>query len=89
MLKEEKKLPIRKCTGCGERFDKSSLVRIVKIPSGEIVLDKTGKLSGRGAYICKSAQCLKKAEKASRLDRSLSASVPKEVYERLAEELQK
>ena len=89
MTGEAKKLPIRKCTGCGERFEKNSLVRIVKIPSGEIVLDKTGKLSGRGAYICKSAQCLKKAEKASRLDRSLSASVPAEVYQRLAEELSK
>lgn len=87
MTNDEKKLPIRKCTGCGERFQKNSLVRIVKTPSGEIVLDKTGKISGRGAYICKSSKCLKKAEKAQRLDRSLSAKIPEEVYEKLAEEI--
>ena len=87
MINETKKLPIRKCTGCGERFVKNSLVRIVKTPSGEIVLDKTGKISGRGAYICNSSKCLKKAEKAQRLERSLSVSIPKEVYEKLTEEI--
>lgn len=87
MINEERKLPIRKCTGCGERFLKNSLVRIVKTPTGDIVLDKTGKISGRGAYICKSAQCLRKAEKASRLERSLSCNIPDEVYLKLEEEL--
>ena len=89
MTNEAKKLPIRKCTGCGERFAKNSLVRIVKIPSGDIVLDKTGKISGRGAYICKSAVCLKKAVKASRIERSLGAEIPEEVYLKLEEELKK
>ena len=87
MINEERKLPIRKCTGCGERFEKNSLVRIVKIPSGEIVLDKTGKLSGRGAYICRSISCLNKAKKASRIERSLECSIPEDVYKRLEEEL--
>ena len=87
MVQSEKKLPIRKCTGCGERFLKNSLVRIVKTPSGDIVLDKTGKISGRGAYICKSVKCLRKAVKASRLDRSLCCTVPDEIYLKLEEEL--
>jgi len=87
MVNEERKLPIRKCTGCGERFPKNSLVRIVKTPTDEIVLDKTGKISGRGAYICKSKQCLKKALKALRLERSLSSKIPEDVYLKLEEEL--
>lgn len=87
MINEEKKLPVRKCTGCGERFLKNTLVRIVKTPSGDIVLDTTGKLSGRGAYICRSAKCLKKAEKTLRADRSLSCKIPEEVYKKLEEEL--
>ena len=87
MINEERKLPVRKCTGCGERFLKNSLVRIVKTPSGDIVLDKTGKISGRGAYICKSRQCLKKAQKGARLDRSLSCQIPEDIYSKLAEEL--
>lgn len=87
MMNEERKLPIRKCTGCAERFQKNSLVRIVKTPTGDIVLDKTGKISGRGAYICNSLQCLKKAQKAARLERSLSCKIPDEVYLKLEEEL--
>lgn len=87
MINEERKLPVRKCTGCGERFLKNSLVRIVKTPEGDIVLDKTGKISGRGAYLCKSAQCLKKAVKASRLERSLSCKIPDDIYEKLEKEL--
>ena len=87
MINEEKKLPVRKCTGCGERFLKNSLVRIVKTPSGDIVLDTTGKISGRGAYICRSAQCLRKAEKTMRAERSLSCKIPEEIYKKLEEEL--
>ena len=87
MTNEVKKLPVRKCTGCGERFLKNTLVRIVKTPSGDIVLDTTGKVSGRGAYICRSAKCLKKAEKTLRADRSLSCKIPEEIYKKLEEEL--
>ena len=82
-----KKLPTRRCTGCGEHFPKNTLVRILRTPDGNIVLDKTGKLSGRGAYICKSTSCLAKAKKASRIERSLECNIPDEIYTKLEEEL--
>ncbi len=82
-----RKQPVRRCTGCGEHFPKKELVRIVRLPDGGIALDGGGKMSGRGAYICKSAACLKKARKARRLESSLECSIPDEVYERLEEEL--
>ena len=82
-----RKQPMRRCTGCGEHFPKKELIRVVRTPEGEIVLDEVGKRSGRGAYICKSAACLKKARKARRLEASLECSIPDEVYNRLEEEL--
>ena len=82
-----KKIPTRRCTGCGEHFPKNTLVRILRTPNGEILLDKTGKISGRGAYICKNAACLKKARKVSRIERSLECEIPPEIYEKLEEEL--
>lgn len=82
-----KKQPIRRCIGCGEHFPKNALTRIVRTPEGEIVIDEKGKRAGRGAYICKSAKCLKKAEKQKRLEASLECSIPKEVYQRLEEEI--
>ena len=82
-----RKPPVRRCTGCGEHFPKNSLMRVLRTPEGEIVLDATGKKSGRGAYICKSAACLKKARKARRLEASLECSIPDDVYNRLEEEL--
>ena len=82
-----KKVPMRRCTGCGEHFPKRELIRIVRVPDGKIVLDEVGKVSGRGAYICKKASCLKKARKAKRLESSLEVSIPNEVYDRLEEEL--
>ena len=75
------------CTGCGEMKDKSSLLRVVLTPEGEILLDKKGKVSGRGAYVCKSAECLKKAIKTKRLERNLKTAISQEVYDRLAEEI--
>ena len=82
-----KKQPMRRCTGCGEHFPKLTLIRVLRTPEGEIVLDTTGKKSGRGAYICKSTSCFKKARKAKRLESSLDCSIPDEVYNRLEEEL--
>ena len=84
-----KKIPVRKCSGCGEHFPKNSLIRIVRTPEGEILLDLVGKVSGRGAYLCKSADCLKKSRKGSRLERSLECKIPDEVYERLEGELKR
>ena len=82
-----RKTPIRKCTGCGEHFPKNTLVRVLRTPEGEIVLDLVGKRSGRGAYLCKSAACLKKARKSGRIESSLECSIPPSVYERMEEEI--
>ena len=82
-----KKQPTRRCTGCGEHFPKKELIRILRTPEGEILLDESGKKSGRGAYICKSAACLKKARKQRRLESALECSIPEEVYNRLEEGL--
>lgn len=84
-----KKLPMRMCSGCGERKQKKELVRVVRSPEGEISMDSTGKKSGRGAYICPDSGCLQKARKARRLERSFSCQIPDEVYERLEEEMGK
>lgn len=79
----EKKIPLRKCTGCGEMKPKKELVRIVKSPEGEIELDLTGRKAGRGAYICRDASCLKTARKAKRLEKAFSCSIPDSVYDEL------
>lgn len=82
-----RKMPIRRCVGCGEHFPKNTLVRVLRTPEGEIVLDLVGKKSGRGAYVCKNAGCLKRARKSGRLASSLECSIPEEVYDRLEEEI--
>ena len=82
-----RKMPVRRCTGCGEHFPKNTLIRILRTPEGDVVLDMTGKRSGRGAYICKSLACFKKARKSGRISASLECSVPEEVYTRMEEEL--
>lgn len=84
-----RKVPIRKCTGCNGHFEKKILVRVIRTPEGEIKLDPTGKLNGRGAYICKNVSCLKKAQKQKRLDAVLDVNIPSEIYIRLQEELSK
>lgn len=84
---QQKKVPMRMCTGCGEMKPKKELVRIVRNSSGEISLDVTGKKPGRGAYICKDIECLKKARKAKRLERAFECAVPDEIYSRLEKEL--
>ena len=82
-----RKIPLRKCTGCQEMKDKRELIRIVRNDEGIFSLDTTGKKPGRGAYICKNEECLKKAKKSRGLERSFKTSVPDEVYESLAQEL--
>lgn len=86
---KQKKIPLRKCTGCGEQKPKKELVRVVKTPDGEILLDLTGKASGRGAYICHNAECLKKARKSKRIDRTFEMTIPDEVYKQMEEEISK
>ena len=82
-----KKQPIRRCAGCNEHFPKNELIRVLRTPEGEIVLDLSGKKSGRGVYICKNSACLKKARKSRRFEASLECSIPDQVYERLIEEI--
>ena len=84
-----RKIPTRKCIGCGELREKNALVRIVRSKEGEICIDTTGKKNGRGAYICSDPECLKKAFKKKGLDRSFKMTVPESVYEVLEKEMMK
>ena len=84
-----KKVPMRQCVGCGEMKSKKELIRVIKTPEEEIVLDATGRKNGRGAYICVSMECLKTAMKRRGLERSLKVSIPTEVYDSLEQEMSK
>ena len=84
---QQKKVPMRMCTGCGQMKPKKELVRIVRNSLGEISVDKVGRKPGRGAYICNSTECLKKARKAKRLEKAFGCSIPDEVYDQLEEVL--
>ena len=83
----EKKIPLRKCTGCNEMKPKKELIRVLKTTEEEIILDKTGKKNGRGAYLCNSLECFKQARKTRGLERSLQVKIPDEIYEILEKEL--
>ena len=82
-----RKVPMRQCTGCGERKEKKELIRIIKTPEDLIEVDFTGKKNGRGAYICNSTECLKLARKRKSIDRSLKTSIPDEVYQQIEKEM--
>ena len=82
-----KKIPTRRCTGCGEHFPKPELIRIVRSPEGEISLDTTGKKAGRGAYICRNVECLRRARKARRIEQALETQIGDGVWEALEVEL--
>ena len=82
-----RKIPERRCVGCGERFPKQVLIRVVRTPEGEICLDRTGKRSGRGAYLCHNAACLRRAAKTNRLSQNLECEIPTEIYSKLEAEL--
>ena len=83
-----RKIPTRQCLGCNEHKPKKELLRVVRTPEGEITLDFTGKKSGRGAYICYDVKCLKKARKSKRIDKSLEAEIPEEIYDKMERELE-
>ena len=87
-MQKQKKIPQRKCIACQERDSKKGLIRIVKNKEGQIFLDPSGKANGRGAYICKDVECLKKATKTKALNKSFKVEVPNEVYENLLKELE-
>jgi len=82
-----KKIPERMCSGCGEHRPKRELIRVVRSPEGEISLDLTGRKNGRGAYLCPRAECLQKARRARRIERSLGCPIPDEVYDDMEKEL--
>lgn len=82
-----KKVPQRMCLGCQEMKSKKELIRVVKNQTGEVKVDLTGKLPGRGSYICKSVECFEKAIKAKRFDRALETKLSEDIYQRLKEEL--
>ena len=84
----EKKIPQRQCMGCRERKEKREMIRVVRTTEGEVRLDFSGKLNGRGAYICPNPECLQKARKSKALERSLEVPIPETVYERLAAEME-
>ncbi len=84
-----KRVPLRMCAGCGEMKPKKELVRVVKPPEGEISIDLTGKKAGRGAYVCPSPECLKKARKNRRIERSFQCKIPDEIYDAMEAELEK
>ncbi len=82
-----KKVPMRMCTACREMKPKRDLIRVVKTSEGEIKLDTTGRLNGRGAYICKSRECFCKARKTNALSRAFETKVSEDVYNQLETEL--
>jgi predicted RNA-binding protein YlxR (DUF448 family) len=84
----QKKIPMRQCMGCRERKAKRELIRVVRCTDGSVQLDFSGKLNGRGAYICPDAECLRKARRSKALDRSLETPIPEAVYDRLEAEME-
>lgn len=83
----ERKIPLRKCIGCGEMKDKRELVRVVRSKEGEISVDLYGKKPGRGAYICRSTACLLKAQKAKRLEKAFSTRIDPAIYDAMMREI--
>ena len=86
-MEQKKKIPLRQCVGCSERKPKGELIRVVRTPEGEIVLDSTGKKNGRGCYLCASVKCFNKAKKSGKLASHLECEIPDEVYAALEERL--
>ena len=83
-----KKIPLRQCIGCGEMKSKKEMIRVIKTAEVEILLDATGRKNGRGAYLCPSMECFKKAVKGRGLERSFKMAIPREVYETLEKEME-
>ena len=84
----QKKIPQRQCMGCRERKNKRDMLRVVRGTDGEVSLDFSGKLNGRGAYVCPDPECLKKARKTRALERCLEVAIPETVYDRMEKEME-
>lgn len=86
-MKKIKKIPMRKCIGCGENKPKKELIRVVKNKENEIFLDKTGKANGRGAYLCYDENCLNKAIKSKALNRAFESNIDEETIKTLEDSI--
>ena len=84
---KKNKIPLRKCIACGERKSKKELIRIVKNNEKGAIIDESGKLNGRGAYICSNIECITNAEKSNKLSRALEINIPKNIYDDLKEQV--
>ena len=80
---KKKKIPLRRCVACNENKPKGELIRVVKNKKGYLDIDLTGKMNGRGAYICSNKECLEKARKNKELSRALKIEIPDEIYDKL------
>ena len=80
-----KKIPMRQCLGCRVMKPKPELIRVVKSPEGEVSLDFRGKKPGRGAYVCRSADCLKRAVKTKALSRAFGTPIPDSIIDELTD----
>ena len=87
-MKTKNKIPMRQCTACREMKSKKEMIRVIKTADEEILLDATGRKNGRGAYLCPSMECMKKAVKSKGLERSFKMAIPKEVYDALEKEME-
>ncbi len=86
-MRKKRRIPQRQCVGCGEMKNKKELIRVIKNPEEQIMIDATGKKNGRGAYICNSINCFDMARQNKGLERSLKSEIPKDVYDELIKEL--
>jgi predicted RNA-binding protein YlxR (DUF448 family) len=87
MAQKIKKIPMRRCVGCMEKYEKSELVRVLRTPEGDVKIDATGRANGRGAYLCRKQACLEKALKNRGLERSLDMKIPESVMDELKKEM--
>lgn len=83
-----KKIPERRCLGCGESFPKSSLIRVVRTPESTVELDTTGRRNGRGAYLCPKSKCFKIARKKKRFSQNLEVDVPEEILNKIEKQIE-
>ncbi len=88
MEQKVRKIPVRQCLGCNEHRPKREMLRVLRTPDGEVLLDFTGKKSGRGAYICPKGSCLKKARKSRRIEHALEVAISDEIYDGMEKALE-
>lgn len=86
-MMKSKRVPLRMCSGCGAMVDKKQLVRVVKSKDGEVSLDLQGKKPGRGAYVCKNLDCLKKARKAKRFEKTFKMQISSDIFDQMEQEM--